>query len=150
MYIKKIYEKILNKFGDEIEKQSLTNFDEYFKKILHYTERTILLEKDRPGFRKSQKEIATEITADLLIYKDSSFIKNIDKIETEDFEVFQYSMRTETFREKYGNEKVKIGTTTKSLDDWYEDFVLGNISKKKMNRVIKKLKNSPQQYKAGS
>lgn len=150
MKISKRFERIKEKFKDEIDRQMINNFDEMYKSAVEYAEKTILEEVNRAGFRKSKIRVIEDILADEIIYKSKGFLSNIDKTEYVDYYKYQYTERTRQFRESHGSEQIKYGKITRTIDDWYDFYLEGKISQNAMNKIIKKYKNSPQKYKAGS
>lgn len=72
--------------------------------------------------------------------------KNIDEIFA-DAEKKTFKDRTENFMNKYGDEEAEDNRgVRKSLNEWFNDYISGNISKEKLSWIIQEFKEENEEF----
>lgn len=149
----KAFEKVVNsKFLKT--KNTDNNRIETFERL--WKEATTLTRKTR-SFGKNKNYLSFSENVGLLVtentfYKSSvleNFISANGKNITEKLENAErktYEERTDVFFAKYGTEEITYKDETKTLNEFFEDYQNGKISKEVMNDIIAEFESSNEEY----
>lgn len=141
-YKQKAFEEFVGK-----NKHDLEQFNIIWKRSVKNARRIYGFGKHK-GFKDISKN-AEVFAVDEIRYKGGSINNLIETAEGNDYyEKFEntektiYEKRTQEFFNVNGSDTMKYGNEEKTMNEWFEDYKNGKISKETMNEIIKEYKDT--------